>query len=302
MGAGHGHLSSKLLVDFEARCPAPLPHASATRRSSHPGCTETPESLYGFGRNRCTETSGIVTVAGLLLGLPALRLRGLYLALATIAFQYLVIYGLTQYETANDSPSGFQLPQATVGPFVLNSDKSWYIVLIIFLAITVAVCRFLRLGKPGRAWLAIRQHDIAASVVGVSVTRYKLLAFVVSAFITGMAGAMGASYVRAVSDGTYTLVLAISYIAMIIIGGLGSIYGPIVGAFIVTLLPEFLDVISGTISGSSSGNFLANNTSDVEMIVYGVLVLFVLVTEPRGVAGIVNRLRRSFNQRLGLTR
>jgi branched-chain amino acid transport system permease protein len=149
-------------------------------------------------------------------------------------------------------------------------------------------------GKPGRAWVAIREHDVAAALVGVDVTRYKLLAFITSSFLIGIAGALSAYYTRTVSYETYTLDLAIAYVAMVIIGGLASVWGSVVGAFIVTLLPLMISTLWQTYGPTTGvGEFLLRNLPYLEAMAYGFLVLAFLYFEPRGIAGLTRRLIRS---------
>src|SRR5262245_37892295 len=126
----------------------------------------------------------VAAAAGFAVGIPSLRLRGLYLSLTTLALQFVVSFGMNKYQQYMKAPAGFRLPAASLGGWTLGSDHAWYVLLLAFLGLTVLVSWWLVNGKPGRAWVAIREHDVAAALVGVDVTRYKLLAFITSsAFI-----------------------------------------------------------------------------------------------------------------------
>lgn len=233
----------------------------------------------------------VAALVGFLVGLPSLRLRGLYLSLTTLALQFIVQFGFNQYQIFRQAPVGFRLPVAAIGPVELRSDKEWYTLILIVVAIVLLVSTFLLSGKPGRAWIALREHDVAAAIVGVDVTRYKLLAFTVSSFYIGIAGALGAYYTRTVSSDPYTLELAISFVAMIIIGGLGSLWGSVVGAFIVSLLPLVVSNVGQTmIAESPLADFVIRNLPFLESMAYGLVVLAFLYFEPRGIAGLLRRL------------
>jgi branched-chain amino acid transport system permease protein len=234
---------------------------------------------------------GIVAgVVGVVAGLPSLRLRGLYLTLATLALQFIVVFAFYRYAINKQAFGGFTLPAASLGFTTLTSDAGWYLALLATLVFVAIVCGLVVSGKPGRAWIAIREHDVAAALVGVNVTRYKLYAFSLSSFLIGAQGALAGYYLHNVSPDNYTLLVAISYAAMIILGGLGSLSGSVIGAFIITLLPFGVSNVARAIVGSSSGSGFTNrNLPYFQTITYGVLVLAFLYFEPRGIAGVFKR-------------
>lgn len=235
---------------------------------------------------------GIVCAAvGFLVGIPSLRLRGLYLAMTTLALHFIIQFAFNQYQTAEKAYAGFPMPVASIGPLRLDTDKSWYVLLIVVLVITLLVSSSLLTTKPGRAWIAIREHDVAAALVGVNVTRYKLLSFTVSSFFIGLAGGLAAYYTRVVSADQYSLELAVSYVAMVIIGGLGSLFGAVIGAFIVSLLPLAVSNLGHSVFADLAiGDFVTRNLANLEMMIYGVLVLAFLYFEPGGIAGLFRRV------------
>jgi branched-chain amino acid transport system permease protein len=235
---------------------------------------------------------GIVAAAiGFLIGLPALRLAGLYLSLSTLALQVIVQISFTNWESATHREVGIILPIGQVGPWALLSDRVWFVLLALVLATTIQFSWFLLSTKPGRAWIAIREHDTAASIIGVNVTRYKLIAFTFSSFLIGVQGALFAYYSHIASAEVFTLSASISYAVMVLIGGLGSLPGAVVGAFIVSLLPL---VVAGAanqlVPGSAPGHFVQRNLPFLSEIAYGLMVLAFLYFEPRGIAGLLRRL------------
>ena len=235
-------------------------------------------------------------LAGILVGLPALRLRGLYLVFSTLALLVVVQFAFQQLQTDTGALGGYSLGTATVATLQIISLRSWYIVLVVAVLLATAAAVGITSGKLGRAWQAVKGHDIAAGVMGVDVRREKIRAFVVSSFFIGVAGALGAFFLGQVSYGSYGLELSVSYIAMIIVGGLGSIAGSMIGAIIVTALPFVISNIGTSISGSGSG-FLQTNLASVETGVYAVIVIAFLMFEPTGVAGLIKRVSSQVTRR-----
>lgn len=237
----------------------------------------------------------VAGIVGVVAGLPSLRLRGLYLTLATLALQFIVVFAFNRYAIDKQAFGGFTLPAASLGFTTLESDSAWYLALLLVVVIVAILCGMVVSGKPGRAWIAIREHDVAAALVGVDVTRYKLYAFSLSSFLIGAQGALAGYYIHSVSPDNYTLLVAISYAAMIILGGLGSLSGSVIGAFIITLLPFGVSNVARSIVGSSSGaGFVNRNLPYFQTITYGVIVLAFLYFEPRGIAGLFKRITLRF--------
>jgi branched-chain amino acid transport system permease protein len=178
-------------------------------------------------------------VVGFVVGLPALRFRGIYLAITTLAMHYAIIYVLTNYQAivGPSASAGITVPPPSIGGLQLTSERGWYYVLLIAAAVVLMFGLNLARSYIGRAWIAIRDRDIAAEATGVNVPRYKLLAFIISAALAALAGSLGAYFTTVVTVEEYTLELAIIYLAMIIVGGMGSIVGSVLGAIFITLLP-----------------------------------------------------------------
>jgi len=234
-------------------------------------------------------------VLGVIVGAPALRLRGLYLVVATVGFHYIVAFLANEYQTGGDmlqALTGLQLPTATLGPLVLDSPTKWYFFLLLVTLVTTAFCINLVRTRPGRAWIAVRDRDIAAASLGIDVARYKILAFVVSSAITCMSGSLLAYFIGSVSAEYFTLTLAISYLAMVVIGGAGSIVGAYVGAVFVTLQPHAITALFQTIGAGPRIAMLYIVPSQI--VVFGGAMILFLIFEPKGLVGMWSRTRTYF--------
>jgi len=219
-------------------------------------------------------------VAGLIVGLPALRIRGMYLALATLAAFYLADFVGQQYQTDTVGAAGFFLNPVFAGT-ISQQQASWAWLLLGVLAATIILVSWLRSGRSGRAWRMIRDHEVAASIMGIPVARYKLLAFMISSAIIGVQGGLLAHFTGSVSYDSFTLGLSISVIAMILIGGLDSLAGPLIGAVVVTMLPIFVpDVINAFVSSPAA----TQDASSYAEIIYGVLIMVFMIAAPKGLS------------------
>jgi branched-chain amino acid transport system permease protein len=226
-------------------------------------------------------------VAGFVVGVPSLRVRGLYLIITTLVFQYIVQDGLEIIQNKQGALAGYSLGMASIAGRDIVSPRSWFLLLIIVLAVCALLVRFLTSGKPGRAWAMIRESELAAAVAGIEVSRYKVSAFVISSAMTGVAGALGAFFVGQISYDQYNLNLAIGYVAMIIIGGAGSILGSVIGAIVITDIPFIIQSLGANNSG---GGFLSRNLSFVELAINAALLILFLLIEPRGLVHLGRRL------------
>ncbi len=229
-------------------------------------------------------------LVGLIVGLPALRLRDLYLALSTLALQFLAQASGLQYETSTGHDAGFSLPPPAIGSLALQG-KTLLIALIVVLVVVILVVRNLYRRAPGRAWMAIRESQMAASVIGINVTRWKLSAFVASSAVISLSGGLLAYYTFRVFNETFTLNFALSFLAMIIIGGLGSIVGAILGATLITLAPYLLSALTSSLPpGLPLAQWFSSNIFYINNGLYGILLLVFLLYQPRGIMGLLAAL------------
>ena len=232
---------------------------------------------------------------GAIVGAPALRLRGLYLVVATVGFHYIVAFVANEYQTNRpmlEALTGLVLPTVDLGLVVLDRPRKWYYFLLLVLLLTTAFCVNLVRTRPGRAWIALRDRDITAAALGINVARYKILAFAVGSALTSMTGSLQAYFVGSVSAEYFTLTLAITYLAMVVIGGAGSILGAYLGAIFVSVLPHaitYLFELTGA-EARTQMQFLVPS----QIVVFGVVMILFLMFEPRGLVGVWRRVRTYF--------
>jgi branched-chain amino acid transport system permease protein len=226
---------------------------------------------------------------GLIFGIPSLRLKGLYLAIATLSAHFITTFVIVHWESMTTGVVGLEVPPAVVFGLSLDSDfRIFYLIYALVVPATLFAKNLFRT-RVGRAFIAVRDRDVAASVMGVNLLRYKLLAFIVSSFYAGVAGGLMAHHSRILFPVSFTLLVAIDYLAMVIIGGMGSIVGSIFGAIFMTLLPEVLKLTATSLTGvyPQAFGFIAS----VRDVVFGLAVIFFLMYEPLGLARIWARFR-----------
>ncbi len=226
-------------------------------------------------------------LVGLVVAIPSLRLRVLYVAVTTLALHFAVATILGFIQSVVLDSSGMILPLVSLGVTALDSPLKWYYLLLTIAAAAALGALNLLRSHVGRRWVAVGEHDIAASALGVSVIRAKLSVFIVSSAVAAFAGALSAYYVGTVSFESFNLNLAIAYLAMIIVGGLGRVQGSVLGAVLITLLPYTLDQVT---TGLGLG-VRASTLAGLQEMIYGALIIGFLLFEPRGLAEIWRRLR-----------
>ena len=230
-------------------------------------------------------------VLGLIFGLPSLRLRGLYLAVSTLALHFIVIYLGGEYETKRGFSTGIMVDKPTIGGVALNDGRIWYFILLAFAVGTLLICINLLRSRSGRAWRAIHAKETVAEALGIGVAGYKLLAFVISSAMTCVAGSLFAYYRGFVSIEAFDLFLSIQYVAMIIIGGMGSLLGALLGAAFVTVFPYAIEALLKLLPNAQS---LAAEIFAVNYSAFGVVMILFLVLEPLGLVGIWRRVQNYF--------
>lgn len=221
-------------------------------------------------------------VIGLIFGLPALRLRGIYLAMSTLALHFLVIYLCGEYEFASGASTGIFVAPPMIFGFEFYGGLAWYYALFALVAGTYWGCSNLLTSKTGRAWEALHANETVAEALGVKVANYKLLAFVITSGITSFSGALVAYYQNFVSVAPFTLFMSIQYIAMIIIGGMGSLKGALLGAVFVTLVPYCIEWLMEAVPDLG---LEISTVSSASHAAFGLLMILFLVFEPRGLIG-----------------
>jgi len=232
--------------------------------------------------------SGLLAAAvGLLFGIPSLRIKGFYLAVATLAAQFFLIWLFNKGAWfVNYAPSGtITAPDRTVLGVIVTgpnaSAQARYLVALAMVVVFAAVAKNLVRGRVGRAWMAIRDRDIAAEIIGVRPMRTKLLAFGISSFYCGIAGAeLVFLYLGSAETLAFDINQSFLVLFMIIVGGLGSVLGSFLGAGFIVLVPIFLANAPHWIGASMSVAL----QKQIELMVFGGLILFFLIVEPHGLA------------------
>jgi len=226
-------------------------------------------------------------MVGIAFGLPSLRIRGFYLAASTLATQFFIVWCLTKFGWfSNYNSSGIITAQPmTIFGYTFAAPAAKYLLVLGIVSVMALGAKNLVRSNTGRSWMAIRDMDVAAEVIGFPPMRTKLLAFAVSSFYCGVAGALYAyAFLGTVEPEGFGLDISFRVLFMIIIGGLGSIMGSFLGAGFVTLLPIFLNISIGFIEHSTGLQLRESLKSNLEQMVFGALIIFFLIVEPHGLA------------------
>ncbi len=224
----------------------------------------------------------ITAMFGMVFGIPSLRLKGLYLAIATLAAQFIIEYLMVHVEGVTNGVLGKMVDFPSCFGFSFDTDlKYFYLVAAMAILATMMAKNIVRT-RSGRAFIAIRDQYISAEVMGVNLFKYKLMAFAFSSFLAGIAGSLWAHYVTIITPEHFTIGVSIEYLAMVIIGGMGSIIGSIFGAVFMVLLPEVLRAMSGSLSGHFP--IIVNLFAAIKEGVFGLIIIGFLVYEPDGMA------------------
>jgi branched-chain amino acid transport system permease protein len=233
----------------------------------------------------------VAMLGGLIVGIPSLRVKGLYLAIATIAASFITHFLFANLSFAGGT-GGLSLQPARLFDVPLDTSFRLYWVIVPITILMMLGAANLFRTRIGRAFIAIRDRDISAEVLGIPLLRYKLLSFGLSSFYAGVAGGMWAYFFRVVTPESFPLLMSIFFLAAIIVGGMGTILGAILGAVFMTMVPELLKLVF---------DLLPNNTeltvflSPVRTIIFGLLIIGFLVFEPHGLAEVWRRIRRYFH-------
>ncbi len=232
----------------------------------------------------------MAALVGAIVGIPSLRIKGLYLAIATLAGQLIIEWTINHVTWISGGVQAtIEVPRPRVGPWVIADQREMYFLLLVFVVLAIVGTMNLVRSRIGRAFIAIRDHDIAAEIIGINIFRYKLLAFAISSFYAGVTGVLYTYYLGIANYEQFQITVSIDYLAMIIIGGLGSVLGSIFGAAFVTLLPIAIRYAMEAFGTELFGSAVYNVIPALRLILFGVLIIFFLVVEPEG----LNRLWRN---------
>ncbi|MGL4289287.1 MAG: branched-chain amino acid ABC transporter permease [Phreatobacter sp.] len=249
---------------------------------------------YGVPLEVAMIAGGLLSATiGIVFGAAALRVKGIYLAMATLAMQYIVDFVISQTPAiSGGSLATIQVPPVRFLGFGIRGDVETYFVALSVCVLVTLFMLNVRRTSFGRALAAVREKDYAAQILGVSTFKYKLLAFWVSSFIGGVVGSvLAVCYLRAVSPDQFHIELSIQLLAMVIVGGLGSVLGPFFGAALILFAPIVLNNLMGVVSTTLGVSMSIDLRAHVPLMAYGALVIGFLLYEPLGLAKIYDNLR-----------
>jgi branched-chain amino acid transport system permease protein len=236
--------------------------------------------------------AGIIpALASLVVGAPSLRLKGLYLAITTLAFSFLINTVILEARTVTNGARGIAVQRPEIFGVSFDSDAAFTQLCLGFAILTLFATLNIRRSRVGRAFVAIRDNDTAARVMGINLHAYKLFAFVTSAFITGLAGALYGIYLSFVSVEGFPFLLSIEALAILIVGGLGSALGAVLGTILIVLLPEATRLMFGLFSAQMDALF-STGAQELKSILYGLVIILFLRFQPRGLVGAWHDIRR----------
>jgi branched-chain amino acid transport system permease protein len=248
----------------------------------------------GFPFWAALPAAGLLTAAvGMVFGLPSSRLKHLYLLIATMAGQFILEYVFLEWESLTGGANGIIVMGGTLFGLDLGNDRSfYYVIYILFVFLTWVAVNLIRT-RYGRAFIAIRDNDRAAEGMGIPIFFYKLLAFAISSFYAGVAGALFAYYMMSITPEPFNLWLSIEFIAMIIIGGLGNIPGSVFGTVFIVALNEFLSHITEYLMNIGASD-MAITMAPLREFVFGLTIVLFIIFEPKGIAEVWRIVRSNF--------
>jgi branched-chain amino acid transport system permease protein len=238
----------------------------------------------------------MAALIGAVVGIPSLRIRGIYLVISTLAAQLIIEWAINHiHAISGGTQASINVPRPTVFGAELKTQRQFYFFIASFVALAIVAALNLGRTRVGRAFIAIRDQDIAAEIMGINITRYKLYAFMISSFYAGVSGVLFTYFLGVANYEQFQIGVSIDYLAMIIIGGLGSVRGSILGAIFVTVLPMVVrQVLEGAGSLFSVSTKLSQYIPQMRLTIFGALIIIFLVAEPEG----LNRLWANVRGRL----
>ena len=236
--------------------------------------------------------AGVVpALASLIVGAPSLRLKGLYLAITTLAFSFIINTVILEARWLTNGARGISVQRPEIFGISFDSDAAFTYLCLGFAVLTLFATLNIRRSRVGRAFVAIRDNDTAARVMGINLHAYKLFAFVTSAFITGLSGALYGIYLSFVSVEGFPFLLSIEALAILIVGGLGSALGAVLGTILIVLLPEATRFVFSLFSAQMDAMF-TTGAQELKSMLYGLVIILFLRFQPRGLVGAWHDIRR----------
>ena len=222
-------------------------------------------------------------IAGLLFGLPSLKIKGFYLIMATIAAHFIIIWLILQMYDLTGGADGFAVPKPSIAGFEFNSKQSYFYLVMLFAVIATYTAHNISRTRAGRAFVAIRDNDLAAEVMGINLWTYKLQAFFIGCVYAGVAGALLIHYFGWASTELFGFMDSVWYLGMLIVGGMGSTSGAILGVIFLKLLDEIV-IVLGPVLAAIFPSIAAQAAASLGLISRGLIIIVFLIFEPRGLA------------------
>ena len=233
---------------------------------------------------------------GAIVGIPSLRIKGTYLAIATLASQLIIEWIINHSPSISGGASAsIEVERPSIFGYDLSSQRDLYFFTLFFAVLAIVATMNLVRSRIGRAFIAIRDQDIAAEIIGINIFRYKLIAFAISSFYAGVCGVLYTYYFGIANYEAFQIVVSIDYLAMVIIGGLGSVLGSVLGAAFVTALPVVIRLVVEAFGGYIWDTAaLSAVAASMRLVIFGALIIFFLVVEPEGLARLWRNIRNYF--------
>jgi branched-chain amino acid transport system permease protein len=223
--------------------------------------------------------TGLSAIVGIAIGVPALRVKGIYLGIATLAFGFIVEEGMARWESVTGGNAGLHVKDPALFGWTLSSDAEFYFLcLVVTVLSTLAILNLLR-SPTGRAFVAIRDSEISAQSMGIHLARYKTLSFAISAALAGLAGALYAHKIKFLSPEQFNIVQSIDLLLLVVIGGLGSVHGAFLGAIFLITMPQLISLGKDYLPQS------VGQSPGLQAVVYGVVLVAFVMFEPHGLYG-----------------
>ncbi|NVM24486.1 MAG: branched-chain amino acid ABC transporter permease [Desulfobacterales bacterium] len=216
---------------------------------------------------------------GLIVGIPALRLTGIYLAIATMGFAFIIDQVILEWKYVTNGTNGLIVDRPTLGPISFNSDQAYYYVILLFVVLFVWITKNFERSPTGRAFIAVRDSEVAAQTMGISLAKVKTTAFAISAFYTGFAGGLFAPLINFIGPDNFSIMESINFIVIIIVGGIGSVHGSIFGAIFMTFLSEIIRLGKDVLPEAMQ------RMVGFQGAVYGLILMAFILFEPLGLYG-----------------
>jgi branched-chain amino acid transport system permease protein len=227
--------------------------------------------------------AGLVSaLLGLVFALPSVRVKGFYLAITTLGAYFILIWVMQHWSGLTGGIYGLSVPRASLAGVVLDTEPKFYLFTLAIVLLSTFAAKNLIRSHVGRAFVAVRDNDLAAAVMGVNVFRYKCLAFFICCFYAGLAGSMWAHYIISIHPEQFPFVDSIWYLGFLAVGGMGSIMGPIFGTLLWRLLQEWVAALVPLLSDTFPA-LAATAYSGVSLVIFGLVVMVFLMFEPRGI-------------------